>query len=319
MSLRFAAALVAVSCALSLTPADQGLRASTQSTRSAPLFSFQSNAWLNLHHYVRASARGRPEPPGLAEDERQIWTTGVAFYKPYAGRDLLADEGMVAIKQALRGAAGKTNLDGIAIDAELKATLERLMPIYQKHLWPQHDRDNRAWIAAEQPLLDRHGAALAQAVTRVYDSSWPGEPVPVDLSVTAGPVGAYTSNDPLHVTIASTDKGYQGYGGLEMLFHEASHSSVSNLYQHVSRAATEAKVTVPPALWHAVLFYTAGELTVRELSKHGVAYTPYANEGLYINLCGAGCRDRIVEHWTPRLDGRRSVSEALAALVVAFR
>ena len=112
---------------------------------------------------------------------------GVEFYKPYAARDLLADEGMVDIKSALRGAEGKTSLDGITIDAALKATLERLMPIYQKRWWPEHDRANRAWIAAAQPLLERHGRALSQALTRTYDTTWPGDPVPVDLSRDRGP------------------------------------------------------------------------------------------------------------------------------------
>ena len=140
--------------------------------------SFHSNPWLNLHHFVRVSARGGPAPTGLSDEEGRQWAAGVEFYKPYAARDLLFDEGMVDIKSALRGAEGKTSLDGITIDAGLKATLERLMPIYQKHWWPEHDRANRAWIAAVQPLLERHGRALSQALTRTYDTTWPSDPSP---------------------------------------------------------------------------------------------------------------------------------------------
>jgi hypothetical protein len=36
-------------------------------------------------------------------------------------------------------------------------------------------------------------------------------------------------------------------------------------------------------------------------------------------MCGAGCREKIIEHWTPRLDGKRSIDEALSALVASFR
>jgi hypothetical protein len=104
-----------------------------------------------------------------------------------------------------------------------------------------------------------------------------------------------------------------------MLFHESSHSPVSDLFQRVRRAAEEQKVLVPPQLWHAVLFYTAGELTARELKVHGVAYTVYADEGLYRNLCGAGCLEKIAEHWTPRLDGKQSVDSSLSALVASFK
>ena len=281
------------------------------------LFAFHSNPWLNLHHFVRLSARGGPAPSGLTEDESKVWSAGVDVYKPYGQRDLLFDAEMRDIKSALRAAEGKTTLEGIAIDANLKATLERLMPIYQKHWWPEHDRTNRAWIAAVQPLLEGHGAALSQAVARVYDVTWPATPIPVDVSVTAGPNGAYTTA-PTHVTISSSDPGYQGLAALEMLFHEASHG-VDDLFQQVRQAASEQKVSVPPQLWHGVLFYTAGELTTRELNAHGIAYTQYAGQGLYTNLCGAGCREKIADHWTPRLDGTRSIADALSALVASFK
>jgi hypothetical protein len=103
-----------------------------------------------------------------------------------------------------------------------------------------------------------------------------------------------------------------------MLFHESSHC-LSNLFQRVSETASKQNVFVPPQLWHAVLFYTAGELTRRELSAQGIGYTEYASATLYTDLCGAGCREKIVEHWTPRLDGKRTVAEALSALVASFR
>ena len=287
--------------------------------QSNALFSFHSNPWLNLHHFARASARGGPVPTGLSGEESRQWAAGVEFYKPYAARDLLFDDGMVEIKSALRGAEGKASLDGIAIDAGLKETLERLMPIYQKHVWPEHDRRNRAWISAVQPLLDRHGTALSQALTRTYESTWPSDPVPVDLSVTAGPNGAYTTGPPTHVTISSSEPSLQGLAALEMLFHESSHSPVSDLFQRVRQASSEQKVSVPPQLWHAVLFYTAGELTTRELKAHGITYTQYAGQGLYTNLCGAGCREKIVDYWTPHLDGKRSLAECLSALVASFK
>ena len=309
-SLRLFVALLVVALASAL-PAAQ----------PKPLFSFHSNPWLNLHHYVRAVARGGTAATGLSPDEQTQWTAGVEFYEPYVPRDLLLDDGMVAIKKALRDAEGKTSLDGITIDPALKTTLERLMPIYQKHWWPEHDRSNREWIAAIQPLVDRHGAAISQALTRTYGVTWPSEPIPVDLSVTAGPVGGYTTINPAHVMISSTDAGNRGYRALEIVFHESSHGLglFQALIQPLGRSAAEQKVTVPPQLWHAVLFYTAGELTRRELTARGIDYTEYAGPGLYTNLCGAGCRDKIAEHWGPHLDGKRSSADALSGLVAAFK
>jgi hypothetical protein len=281
------------------------------------VFTFHSNAWLNLHHYVRSVARGAPGPGGLTESEQKDWAEGVEFDKPYATRDVLRDDGMVAIASALRAAEGKNGLDGIAIDAALKATLERVMPIYERRWWPEHDRANREWITAILPLVDRHGIAISQSITRAYGVTWPAEPMHVDLSVVAGPVGAFSVKG--HITISSSDASYRGYAGLEMVFHEASHEFDTGLIQLVNRIAAEHKVTLPPQLWHAVLFYTAGELTRRELNANGIDYTLYGGVGLYNNLCGAGCRDKIAEHWTPRLDGKRSIPEALSGLVAAFK
>jgi hypothetical protein len=285
-----------------------------------PLFTFHSNAWLNLHHYVRAAARsGGLAPTTLTLEEQKQWVAGVEFYKPYAARDVLRDDGMVAIASALRGAEDKTSLDGIAIDPALRSTLERLMPIYRARWWPEHDRANREWITALVPLVDRYGAAISQSITRAYGTTWPAEPMHVDLSVVAGPVGAFSVNN--HITISSSDSSYRGYRGLEMVFHEASHGLglLGALIEPLNRISGEQNARVPPQLWHAVLFYTAGEMTTRELNSNGIAYTPYANTAFYDNMCGAGCLEQMAAHWTPHLDGKRSIADALSSLVAAFK
>ena len=142
------------------------------------------------------------------------------------------------------------------------------MPIYQKHVWPEHDRLNRAWIGAVQPLLDRHGTALSQALTRTYESTWPSDPVPVDLSVPAGPNSAYTTGPPTHVTISSSETSLQGLAALEILFHESPHSAVNNL-SSVSGRRQAVKESVPPQLWHAVCSTPPADQT-RELKAYGI-------------------------------------------------
>jgi hypothetical protein len=222
-------------------------------SRSALLFSQQRLAqFAPLRQVERARRSG---PTGLTDEERAQWAAGVEFYKPYVPRELTLDDGMIAIKNALRGAEGKTSLDGIAIDPALKATLERLMPIYQKRWWPDHDRANREWIAAMQPLVDRHGAVLSQALARVYDVSWPRDPIPVDLSVTAGASGAYGTSEPAHITITpSTFRGTRRSRCSSMKARTPSFRSFSTSV----RPAKQQNVNVPPQLSHAVLFYTAG-------------------------------------------------------------
>ena len=282
------------------------------------LFAFHSNPWLNLHHILLAKGEGAAVPPDIPEAEGKEWADGVESYARWSKRSLF-DEKLLQIKEALRTAHGRASLDGLTIDAGVKATLEGLMPIYRKHWWDAHDRSNREWIAAAQAIVDRHGAALNEAVARVYGVTKPDNPVWVDVSVRAGPVGAYTTSQPTHVMISSTDSGYSGYRALEMLFHERSHAWGRMLFDGVQDAANAQGIKVPPQLSHAVLFYTAGELTVRELKKHGIAHKHYAQGGLYDRLCGTGCEARLAAHWGPYLDGTLSRAEAFAALVASFK
>jgi hypothetical protein len=284
-------------------------------------FSFHSNPWLNLHHILWSRGDGAPLPADMPESERTAWAAGVEFYAPYSKRDLIFDDGLIAIKEELRSAEEKASLDGLAIESGAKATLERLMPIYRKHWWPAHDRTNRDWIAAVRPLVARHGAALNQAIARAYDVTMPDNPVSVDVSVRAHPNGAYETGPAgvTHVMISSVDTGYRGYAALEMLFHERSHAWGSVLARAIFAAAKEQGVSVPPQLPHAVLFYTAGELTARELKTHGIVYAHFAQGPIYTNMCGAGCQDKMAAHWTSHLDGKRSIVESLSALVAAFK
>ena len=82
-----------------------------------------------------------------------------------------------------------------------------------------------------------------------------------------------------------------------MLFHESTHGIVPAAISRSVRPPPTQKVTVPPQLSHAVLFYTAGELTTRELKARGIDYTAWANAAFYNSMCGAGCRDKMAEHW----------------------
>jgi hypothetical protein len=287
--------------------------------QSDALFSFHSNPWLNLHHILWSRGDGAPLPAAMSDADRAAWTAGIESYASYSKRNLIFDEELVAMKEALRTTEGRTSLEGLPIAGGARETLERLMPIYRRHWWADHDRTNREWIAAVRPLVDRHGAAINQAMVRAYEIAKPDNPVWVDVSVRAHPNGAYETGPMTHVMISSVDQRYRGYAALEMLFHERSHAWDAGLDRPVAAAAKELGVTVPRQLWHAVLFYTAGELTARELKAHGIDYKHFAEPAIYTAMCGADCQSRISVHWTPHLDGRKTIAESLSALVAAFR
>jgi hypothetical protein len=225
---------------------------------------------------------------------------------------------MVAIKETLRHVANDAPLPVILGEPDLNGVLEKAAPIYRKYWWSAHDAAHRAWIAAVRPLLAQYGAALSREVATSYGKTWPTTRLPVDLSVHAGRVGAYTTW-PRHTTISSNDPGYHGVAALEMLFHEASHQWGTVLQSAIRKAADAQQKEVPAQLWHAVLFHNAGELTRRALLQNGIDYTEYAvQQDLYKSLCGEGCRERVARHWSAHLDAKLSIETALANLVAEW-
>jgi hypothetical protein len=78
---------------------------------------------------------------------------------------------------------------------------------------------------------------------------------------------------------------------------------------------------VPRDLWHALLFYTTGEIVKRTLKNNGMGdYIPYAYRyGLYERATGWKNYQRALElHWQPYLNGKMDADAALACLVEAF-
>jgi hypothetical protein len=291
---------------------------------AAPLFELRSGFWINLHHFLRGEARrGVQVPPAvggpLTAEERRAWEGSLAIYKRLAERDLLFDDGMVKIKDALVTAAGATDLQRSGLAPDLVAALETAAPVYRAHWWPKHDADNRAWIAAVTPRLERFGPGIAERLTRAYRVEWPAAPFPVDVTVEAGPFGAYTTIDPSHTTLSSVDPREQGEMGLETLFHEASHGLNARLAEHVAEAATDRGRPAPENLWHALLFYTVGDATRKTLATEGISgYVPYAERNGLYDRGWQAYRKALERAWQPYLDGKTDYESALRAVIDAL-
>jgi hypothetical protein len=71
------------------------------------------------------------------------------------------------------------------------------------------------------------------------------------------------------------DGGYKATRGLEMLFHEASHTIADSLGAALRDISAQTGKAPPFGVLHAIIFFTAGELTRRAV----VGYTPFAEAG----------------------------------------
>lgn len=294
-----------------------------------PVFAFHSGMWFNLHHFLYQESRKPGERPAAATPEEKGFEAAIAHYKKnLAGRDLLFDGDMVAIKNRLAELEGVPDLAQSGLKPDLIAALQSAAPLYRARWWTTHDQANRAWVEGVTPLIRRHGGTLAIQLAQVYRADWPEGLIRVDVSVFAGRVGGYTSLDPLHVTIASAEERNQGPAALEILFHEASHGLARAVADGIARECRSRGKPIPRDLWHAVLFYTTGEVVKRAFRppsgsapSAGDDYTPYAyRHGLYQRGAwrGSGYGPLLERHWQEYLDGKLDFDRAIARMVASL-
>jgi len=310
-----------------------------------PVFELHSGFWINLHHTLYGQARqsrdGRGSPSGTGATTRRTpseqvaWDAAVAYYAAnYQDKDLLFNTELILLKNQLGDFEQCDELSGAkkkTCDAGLPARLTRILdaaaPVYRAHEWPSHDLANRRWVLRVAPLVREQGLGLSQRLADIYQTKWPKDKIRVDVCAYANRSGAYTTLEPLRVTISSTDTRNQGAEALEVLFHEASHGIADTVQQAIIRECRQREKAIPRDLWHALIFYTTGEVirpvitaTNADGSSDGseTAYTPYAiREGIY-QRGWDGYLKLLTQFWQPYLDGKATFDDAIARMVSAL-
>lgn len=304
-----------------------------------PVFELHSGFWINLHHTLygqaRASRDGRGMPSNAigttkrTPNEEVAWDNAVAYYAAnYVDKDLLFSTELILLKNQLGDFEQCDELSGArkkTCDAGLPPKLTQILDaaavVYRAHEWPEHDRANRKWIAGVSPLVREKGVELSQRLADIYQTRWPKQRIRVDVSAYANYAGAYTTLDPLRVVISSTDPRNQGSSALEVLFHEASNGIAEPVQLAINRECRQRDKAIPRDLWHALVFYTTGEVikpVMKSISGANGEYTPYAvRERLYQR--GWDEYLKLLERfWQPYLDGSVTFDDAIAHMVSAL-
>lgn len=323
--------------------ASPGIEAIGGAPAADSLFRFHSRFWPNLHHFAYEQAlltAAPPRPRGstgqiasvdeLPANEAASWNAALTFYRDsLIDRDLLFDDDLIELDWILGGLAGGADEEALVeagVPGPLAAVLAAAAPVYRRYWWPGHDAANRRWIEPHEGLVVHYGDELSAELAGAYQAEWPGEVIQVDVLTYANWAGAYTSRNPAHIRISSSLEEHREWGGLESVYHEASHTMVGGRRGAVAvairQAAEEAGVERPRWLWHAIIFYTTGELVRRALQQDtAVFFVPYAIR------VGLWRRDEerqaefaaLQEHWQPYLDGQTDFEPAIAAVVQAIQ
>jgi hypothetical protein len=332
-----------------------------------PVFEFHSSFWVNLHHFLYHEARARQaakdardatakglgpalkQAPGavaaLSSADQRTWDDAIAYYSAnYANKDLLVNIDLILLKNQLGDFEDCDELTGkkkprcdAGLPGRIGPVLEGVSAIYRAHWWADQDRANRRWVARVAPLVREQGVGLSERLADIYQTHWPREKIRVDVCAYANAAGAYTSLDPLRVTISSTDPRNQGPEALEVLFHESSHGIAEPVETAISRECKQRDKPIPRDLWHALIIYTTGEVlrpvfkdntkdNAQEKAGGGADpplqpvrpnIVPYA---LHDVLSQRGWEEYhllLVLYWQPYLDGKVNFEDAIAHLISA--
>jgi hypothetical protein len=317
---RWLALVVAAVFSSLLTMAEVSAQDKAQPAAKVGRYLLQSNPWVNLHQRLLYEARFKgTTSAALSGEDLAKWNRAVEIYRVFlARRSPIVDDELKRLNATL----AKTNTPELpkAVPEAAAAALKMAMPLYRSSQWEQDDRINRFWISVAEPLLASAAEELIDAHAKVYGMPFPGH-ILVDVSLFAWEFGAYTVPDgeSAHVVISSTDPANLGFRALEALMHEPSHVIVDSnsgaIGADLTRIAKELGVKPRYNLWHAILFYTAGELTRRALAKRGVGdYQRIIDAGMY-ERGFQGFKQPLETHWQAYLDGKVSRDEAIRQIL----
>jgi len=323
---------VAFAVALSVAPA-----AERTAIVTTPHFVLYSDFETNLNDALIAAGlarkAGKPELfhvgneaacfAGLSTSARAAWDAAVGY-----DAEVVSPTDWTAREQNLI----RVQLAGF--DEELKTADDRQFveiargfrmaaaPAYAACRWAAQDEANRRWIAELATQLAAEEAKVGPRLEQLYQQTWNGLPIPVDVVQTVSWSGAnsiFRDSGGGHILVSVENPGT---AALEVVFHEASHLLMGRgapVRQALDRAAKTAGFNAPGDLWHVVLFDTTGEAVRRIVEAEGKpGYTPMLY-GIFTRGTWVGYREPLEWAWKPYVDGKRSLEEASAKLLEEVR
>jgi hypothetical protein len=284
-------------------------------------FEFHSGFWVNLHHtlYNQASGKKAGRTPDLSElkpAETTAWNNALDYYERNLVQHDLLEFSMIEINGALAvtgdAASLNTSENTSEVPKPLVQILEKAAPVYRAQWWTEHNRKNHEWIDQITPLIAQNEKTLRPALSHAYNTPWPEGRIRVEMSYYTTGKSAYTSLRPTIVTISSWSRRNEGPAGLETIFHEAGHGLIQNVTDEIGAAENRlGRKLSHQDLWHAVIFYTTGELVRRHLA----ALVPYATKYGMWESSWPNTLPVFEKDWKPFVDGKGDFRDSIGRIV----
>ncbi len=302
-----------------------------------PDFRYQSALWFNLHHTLffhaytlKAATRGTAQFSALeraAYDEAKTmlsdndlnWNEALDTYrKNYAALDFVFDASMTNADNALATVGDSESSFPRAVPRPMQDALTQGAPAYRALLWQKHTSQNENLIVSLRTSIAPYDTRFASELTRIYQTPFLEGPYIVDVVAYTDWAGSYSNMGDtfVHIPISSEDPTNDGLSGVDVLFHEASHSIVDPQYGTIGSAITRQAKRLgrkpPDQFWHALIMYTPGKLAEQWFSRPGHPYTMvWIRLGLFTRVWPAYYA-AFERHWFPYMSGRGTMDDAIA-------
>ncbi|MBV8725114.1 MAG: hypothetical protein JO350_07270 [Candidatus Eremiobacteraeota bacterium] len=313
----------------------------TQIAASAaePSFQFRSGFWQNLHHtlYYQAQVLETVYGSGserlsvidaaafrdlrqVTQNSRESWYRALRIYRDrYASLSFVFDDALMDADNEISGDAASPLSK--KLPGPMRVALQTAAPAYRTSLWERHDASNRGFIEGLSKLLAGNGSLLSRQLRSIYQTPWLAQPYVVDVVPYAQWEGSYSNNAPgfVHIVMSVQDPSESGMGGLDVLFHEASHSIADpnrgTIGMAVVAEADRLNRPAPDQFWHAVIMYTPGKLVEEIATRSGIKYTMvWMQPGLF-GRTWPRYYQALETHWLPYMRGTGTLEVAIARCV----
>lgn len=309
-----------------------------------PAFQFSNGYWINLHHtlfyqmqalenaYQRAPRVAQKDKVALADlrtipaaHEAEWYQALQIYHRHYAHSDFVFDDVLRLSDETLSAWSADARSAPPEVPKEMATALNLAAPIYSLHLWPTHQAQNATYANNLQSLLATYGNRFRAQLPKLYGTPWLDQPYRVDIVAYSDSDGSYCNNATgyVHIVMSSCEADNLGAHGLDVLFHEASHSIASpfdgTIGGPIVAAAAQLNRPVPDQFWHTVLMYTPGRIA--EDVFNASALRPYTMvwvvNGLFTDVWPQYYAV-LEQHWQPYMDGKTDRVGALTSCVEAI-
>ncbi len=318
---------IVVSCptnALSRQSSDRDFIASTEK------FDFYSNYWLNLHHYLFHLAKNtNTDETYLSEhkvmldmnqQESKVWLDAINYYRnQLIHKDLLFYQEMFNLKLLLSKKQMNESLDDMNHSEPLEKHLNSVSPIYKKHFWPQHDKQNHDTLNKHLKLIKNKETVFFQTLAQLSLQAWPEQRIRIDLSYHVSWSEAYTTVRPQIHAVISSFHYKNGHDFIELLWHESSHGIIApnefKVAEIIKKTSQELNIKPPRQLWHGILFYLAGATTQQILAQEGIEYDLYMiRQQIFSSQI-----PYLTQFMQPYVNGQITIEQAIEGILLAYQ